>query len=116
MVWSDTPSTSAILLNEARPSTLRAWTSARSNSSSSTTGQYQTVGKLHSGPVSGNGFHSSVRVSRSPREGVQMGKWSPLVAVCLGAFMLLVDVTIVTVALPDMAHDLGASFTGLQWV
>jgi EmrB/QacA subfamily drug resistance transporter len=45
-----------------------------------------------------------------------MGKWSPLVAVCVGAFMLLVDVTIVTVALPDMARDLQASFTGLQWV
>ncbi|MEV4317550.1 DHA2 family efflux MFS transporter permease subunit [Actinocrispum sp. NPDC049592] len=45
-----------------------------------------------------------------------MGKWAPLVAVCVGAFMLLVDVTIVTVALPDMASDLQASFTGLQWV
>ncbi|MET0132758.1 MAG: MFS transporter [Kibdelosporangium sp.] len=43
-------------------------------------------------------------------------KWSPLVAVCLGMFMLLVDVTIVTVALPDMAADLDASFTSLQWV
>jgi EmrB/QacA subfamily drug resistance transporter len=30
--------------------------------------------------------------------------------------MLLVDVSIVNVALPDMAVDLGASFTGLQWV
>jgi EmrB/QacA subfamily drug resistance transporter len=45
-----------------------------------------------------------------------MGKWSPLAAVCLGAFMLLVDITIITVALPDMARELGASFTGLQWV
>jgi EmrB/QacA subfamily drug resistance transporter len=45
-----------------------------------------------------------------------MGKWSPLVAVCLGGFVLLVDVTIVTVALPDMARSLNASFTGLQWV
>jgi EmrB/QacA subfamily drug resistance transporter len=43
-------------------------------------------------------------------------KWLPLLAVCLGSFMLLVDVTIVNVALPDMAVDLGASFTGLQWV
>lgn len=42
--------------------------------------------------------------------------WWPLVAVCLGTFMLLVDVTIVNVALPDMAVDLGASFSGLQWV
>jgi EmrB/QacA subfamily drug resistance transporter len=30
--------------------------------------------------------------------------------------MLLVDVTIVNVALPDMAVDLDASFAGLQWV
>ncbi|WP_329258496.1 MFS transporter [Actinoallomurus sp. NBC_01490] len=45
-----------------------------------------------------------------------MRKWLPLVAVCLGAFMLLVDVTIVTVALPQMARGLKASFSGLQWV
>ncbi|GAA1856090.1 MFS transporter [Pseudonocardia ailaonensis] len=37
-------------------------------------------------------------------------------AICLGSFMLLLDVTIVTVALPDMAADLQASFTDLQWV
>ncbi|AOP47779.1 multidrug MFS transporter [Streptomyces lydicus] len=45
-----------------------------------------------------------------------MRKWLPLTAVCLGAFILLVDVTIVNVALPSMAADLGASFTSLQWV
>ena len=45
-----------------------------------------------------------------------MRKWWPLVAVCLGTFMLLVDVTIVTVALPDMAKGLKASFSSLQWV
>jgi EmrB/QacA subfamily drug resistance transporter len=45
-----------------------------------------------------------------------MRKWLPLVAICLGAFMLLVDVTIVTVALPRMARSLRASFSGLQWV
>ncbi|OMI35287.1 MFS transporter [Streptomyces sparsogenes] len=45
-----------------------------------------------------------------------MRKWWPLTAVCLGAFILLVDVTIVNVALPSMAADLGASFTSLQWV
>ncbi|MEU7816076.1 MFS transporter [Pseudonocardia sp. NPDC049154] len=43
-------------------------------------------------------------------------RWWPLVAICLGSFMLLLDVTIVTVALPDMAADLQASFTSLQWV
>jgi EmrB/QacA subfamily drug resistance transporter len=45
-----------------------------------------------------------------------MRKWLPLVAICLGAFILLVDVTIVNVALPRMADDLDASFTSLQWV
>jgi EmrB/QacA subfamily drug resistance transporter len=45
-----------------------------------------------------------------------MRKWMPLIAVCLGTFMLLVDVTIVTVALPDMAASLSTSFSSLQWV
>jgi len=45
-----------------------------------------------------------------------MRKWLPLVTVCLGTFMLLIDVTIVNVALPDMAKDLDTSFGSLQWV
>jgi EmrB/QacA subfamily drug resistance transporter len=44
------------------------------------------------------------------------GRWWPLVAICLGTFMLLVDVTIVSVALPSMAGDLHASLSSLQWV
>lgn len=43
-------------------------------------------------------------------------KWWTLVVVCLGTFMVLLDVTIVMVALPDLERDLGASFTQLQWV
>ena len=42
--------------------------------------------------------------------------WWTLVAVCLGMFMLLLDITIVTVALPDIQRGLGASFSGLQWI
>ena len=45
-----------------------------------------------------------------------MRKWLPLVAICTGTFMLLVDITIVNVALPDMAKDLQTSFSQLQWV
>ncbi|OON81771.1 MFS transporter [Streptomyces tsukubensis] len=45
-----------------------------------------------------------------------MRTWGPLVAVCLGTFMLLLDVTIVIVALPDMHSTLGASFSQMQWV
>ena len=43
-------------------------------------------------------------------------KWWTLLAVCLGTFMLLVDVTIVNVALPSIQRDLHASFSQLQWV
>jgi EmrB/QacA subfamily drug resistance transporter len=45
-----------------------------------------------------------------------MRKWWPLVAICAGACMLLVDVTIVNVALPDMARELHTTFGDLQWV
>jgi EmrB/QacA subfamily drug resistance transporter len=45
-----------------------------------------------------------------------MRKWLPLTAVCIGAFMLLVDTTIVVVALPTMGADLDAGFEALQWV
>lgn len=43
-------------------------------------------------------------------------KWWTLVAVAVGTFMLLLDVTIVNVALPDIAQDLDATLADLQWV
>src|SRR3954469_22535619 len=43
-------------------------------------------------------------------------KWWTLVAVCTGVFMLLLDITIVNVALPDIGRDLNASLADLQWV
>jgi EmrB/QacA subfamily drug resistance transporter len=36
--------------------------------------------------------------------------------VCVAIFMLLLDITIVNVALPNIEGDLGASFTDLQWI
>jgi EmrB/QacA subfamily drug resistance transporter len=43
-------------------------------------------------------------------------KWWTLTAVCLGVFMLLLDITIVNVALPDIQTELSASLSDLQWV
>jgi EmrB/QacA subfamily drug resistance transporter len=43
-------------------------------------------------------------------------KWWTLIAVCVGTFMLLLDVTIVNVALPAIQSSLKASFSDLQWV
>jgi len=45
-----------------------------------------------------------------------MPKWWPLVAICAGTLMLLIDITIVNVALPDMARALHTTFSDLQWV
>ena len=43
-------------------------------------------------------------------------KWWTLLAVCVATFMLLVDVTIVNVALPSIERELHAGLTKLQWV
>lgn len=43
-------------------------------------------------------------------------KWWTLGAVCTGVFMLLLDITIVNVALPDIQAEFGATLEGLQWV
>ena len=43
-------------------------------------------------------------------------KWWTLVTVSLGVFMLLLDITIVNVALPDIQRQLHASLSDLQWV
>jgi EmrB/QacA subfamily drug resistance transporter len=45
----------------------------------------------------------------------QARRWT-LVAVCTTTFMLLLDITIVNVALPSIQRDLDAGLTGLQWV
>jgi EmrB/QacA subfamily drug resistance transporter len=43
-------------------------------------------------------------------------RWWTLAAVCVATFMLLLDITIVNVALPEIAKDLKTSFSDLQWV
>ncbi len=43
-------------------------------------------------------------------------KWWTLIAVCVATFMLLLDITVVNVALPDIQKDLDASLSSLQWV
>jgi EmrB/QacA subfamily drug resistance transporter len=48
-------------------------------------------------------------------EKIQPHAWWTLVAVSLGTFMLLLDITIVVVALPDIQKALGAGFSDTQW-
>ena len=42
-------------------------------------------------------------------------RWT-LVLVCTAVFMLLLDITVVSVALPSIQRDLRASLSDLQWV
>ena len=43
-------------------------------------------------------------------------KWWTLIAVSIATFMLLLDITIVNVALPEIERALNSSFADLQWV
>src|SRR6266481_4815171 len=43
-------------------------------------------------------------------------RWLALYVLCLGSLMIVLDVTIVNVALPSIRQDLGFSGTSLAWV
>ncbi len=43
-------------------------------------------------------------------------KWIALIVLCLGSLMIVLDTTIVNVALPSIRQDLGFSQTSLAWV
>ncbi|MEU1408170.1 MFS transporter [Streptomyces sp. NPDC005728] len=42
--------------------------------------------------------------------------YAPLLAVCAGYFMVILDVTVINVAVPVIGRDLSASLTGIQWI
>src|SRR5689334_4151401 len=50
--------------------------------------------------------------STSPRD----TRWPALVVLCAGMLMIVLDATVVNVALPSIQRDLGFSQTGLAWV
>ncbi|MEU1668492.1 MFS transporter [Streptomyces sparsogenes] len=64
---------------------------------------------------------SDLRSPRPPRSarpaaGPPEVRRLPLLAICLGYFLVILDVTVVTVAVPRIAADLGAGHGVLQWV
>lgn len=56
----------------------------------------------------------------SPEGGAPPGRripgWAVLAVCCLAQFMVVLDISIVNVALPSMQTDLGMTASGLQWV
>src|SRR5436309_14407341 len=52
----------------------------------------------------------------TPSQQTRTQTMMPLLALCLGYFMMLLDVTIVNVALVNIKEHLSANVTGLQWI
>ncbi|WP_316781733.1 MFS transporter [Streptomyces sasae] len=54
----------------------------------------------------------------SPEPAPESGRrsWAPLLAVCAGYFMVILDVTAINVAVPVIGRELSASLTGIQWI
>jgi len=52
----------------------------------------------------------------APSRSADRSRWMALVVLCTGMLMIVLDVTIVNVALPSIQADLGFSQTGLAWV
>src|SRR4051812_17397368 len=52
----------------------------------------------------------------SSRAGEERSRWTALVVLCVGMLMIILDLTIVNVALPSIQRDLGFTQSGLAWV
>src|ERR671925_1732678 len=53
---------------------------------------------------------------RRPMQKHATNPWLVLVLICLAQFMVVLDATIVNVALPSIQKDLGLSEANLQWI
>jgi MFS family permease len=62
--------------------------------------------------------HDPVRDTNEPREpqgSADPRRWKALAVIAVAQFMLILDLTVVNVALPDLAADLDLSRTALTW-
>ena len=56
------------------------------------------------------------RMQAAADGGSPRARTAALAAICLGFFVIQLDVTIVNVALPTIQHEIGGTVAGLQWV
>src|SRR3954469_20781487 len=71
--------------------------------------------------AAGNGEHCAMavpalRLGALPGPTEANRRWWTLAGACMGLFVLMLDSTVINVALPDVARDLDATTAGLQWV
>jgi EmrB/QacA subfamily drug resistance transporter len=63
------------------------------------------------------GMTPDTATSASPeRTADDRRRWAALVVLCMGMLMIVLDVTVVNVALPSIQNDLGFTQSGLAWV
>ena len=55
-------------------------------------------------------------VERATPASAERSRWLALVVLCVGMLMIVLDATIVNVALPSIQDDLGFSQASLAWV
>lgn len=63
-------------------------------------------------------LHDSVRDAagaREPQESADPRRWKALAAICMAQFMLILDLTVVNVALPELGADLDLGRTAFTW-
>src|SRR5260221_2288464 len=60
--------------------------------------------------------HGTIRSMYSASPPASVNRWATLVVVCLAQFMVILDATIVNVALPSIQRGLHFSSADLQWV
>jgi EmrB/QacA subfamily drug resistance transporter len=58
----------------------------------------------------------AVRIGALPGLTEANRRWWTLAGTCMGLFVLMLDSTVINVALPDIARDLDTTTAGLQWV
>jgi EmrB/QacA subfamily drug resistance transporter len=51
-----------------------------------------------------------------PAQGDDRSRWAALIVLCVGMLMIVLDATVVNVALPSIQQELGFSQSGLAWV
>ncbi|MFI6486235.1 MFS transporter [Streptomyces sp. NPDC050564] len=56
------------------------------------------------------------QADRADRPAASHRPLAPLLAVCAGYFMVILDVTVINVAVPVVGRELSASLTGIQWI
>src|ERR1700731_5224826 len=70
-----------------------------------------TAGRLYCGSVTDEGGHDGMAEQMTERN-----RWIALYVLCVGMLMIVLDVTVVNVALPSIQSDLHFSQSTLAWV